>query len=202
MLDAVLAASLEELHAARARRAESVRAPNGGPARGTAWNRFFFEVRQCAFKFTDGVLDAVLAGSLEELYVARAGRAAVAERSGGVVRASVAARSARTGAPDPAAIDAGFDATLIARTGGRVARVAKTAVSSELTAAPDDVAIDALLDRMLELLKVRPEGVRSEELRAFLRMEKVPFRTLMKEAEEADLVVRRGEKRTTTFLAV
>src|SRR5437016_3201726 len=45
---------------------------------------------------------------------------------------------------------------------------------------------DTLLDEMVEILKKNPKGLRSEELRARLKAEKVPFRLVAKEAVSAN----------------
>ncbi|WP_394847454.1 hypothetical protein LZC95_08310 [Pendulispora brunnea] len=58
---------------------------------------------------------------------------------------------------------------------------------------------DALLDNLVETVKKFPAGLRSEELRSLLKMEKVPFRLVAREAVDANLIRRTGEKRSTTF---
>jgi len=63
------------------------------------------------------------------------------------------------------------------------------------------VGADASLDRLVDVLRKNPKGLRSEELRAHLRLEKIPFRQAAAKALEANLITRTGEKRSTTFYA-
>ncbi|WP_394846039.1 hypothetical protein LZC95_01075 [Pendulispora brunnea] len=60
---------------------------------------------------------------------------------------------------------------------------------------------DASLDRLVDVLRRNPKGLRSEELRAQLKLEKIPFRQAAAKALEANLITRTGEKRSTTFYA-
>jgi len=57
------------------------------------------------------------------------------------------------------------------------------------------------LDRIVDLLRKNPKGLRSEQLRALLKLEKIPFRQAAAKAIEANLITRTGEKRSTTFFA-
>ena len=58
---------------------------------------------------------------------------------------------------------------------------------------------DVLLNAIVDALKKHPKGLRSEELRALLKVDKVPFRLVAKEAVAAGLATKTGEKRATTF---
>ncbi|WP_394827742.1 hypothetical protein [Pendulispora albinea] len=69
---------------------------------------------------------------------------------------------------------------------------------SEKSRAPSDVTVK----RIVFLVGNSPNGVRSEELRAWLGLERVAFREAAAKAVAANLIVRRGTKRTTTFLPV
>jgi len=61
---------------------------------------------------------------------------------------------------------------------------------------------DMRLNDLVETVKNFPAGLRSEELRSLLNMEKVAFRLVAREAVEGNLVRRMGEKRATTFFPV
>ena len=60
---------------------------------------------------------------------------------------------------------------------------------------------DASIDRIVEVLRKNPKGLRSEQLRAQLKLEKIPFRQAAAKALDANLISRTGEKRSTTFFA-
>ncbi|WP_394834600.1 hypothetical protein LVJ94_49705 [Pendulispora rubella] len=67
------------------------------------------------------------------------------------------------------------------------------------SAVADDA--DTKFDAMLDLLSEAPNGLRSEQLREALSIEKIPFRALVKAGFDTDLIYSTGEKRSTTFFA-
>ncbi|WP_394825481.1 hypothetical protein [Pendulispora albinea] len=75
--------------------------------------------------------------------------------------------------------------------------VAKRGRPAKRNGASGDVSID----RIVEVLRKNPKGLRSEQLRAQLKLEKIPFRQAAAKALDANLITRTGEKRSTTFFA-
>jgi len=58
---------------------------------------------------------------------------------------------------------------------------------------------DVSVDRIVYLVRKSPKGLRSEELRARLNLEKIAFRQAAAKAVAANLIRKTGEKRSTTF---
>ncbi|HWL89408.1 MAG TPA: hypothetical protein VNO21_26570 [Polyangiaceae bacterium] len=63
------------------------------------------------------------------------------------------------------------------------------------------VSPDVTVDRIVYLVRKAPQGMRSEDLRARLQLDKIPFRQAAAKAMAANLITKTGEKRSTTFFA-
>ncbi|WP_394827744.1 hypothetical protein [Pendulispora albinea] len=128
-------------------------------------------IRHLAETFAQGVLDAVRASSLEEI---RNNADGGARRRGRPPRGAAAATSVEP-APAPARAKRG--------------RAAKG----------QEEGTDVSVDRIVYLVRKSPKGLRSEELRARLNLEKIAFRQAAAKAVAANLIRKTGEKRSTTF---
>jgi len=80
-----------------------------------------------------------------------------------------------------------------------VADVAVVPAKRGRPAKPGRPSADTTVERILYFVRKSPNGLRSEELRARLGLEKVAFRQAAAKAVEAKLITKTGEKRATTF---
>ncbi len=131
-------------------------------------------IRQLAENFAEGVLAAVRSASLEDIR-SHAGAPPVATRRG-------PGRPRRNAAPAAAAAEPPR---------------AKRGRRPKGAGASPDVTVD----RIVYLVRKAPQGLRSEDLRARLQLDKIPFRQAAAKAIAANLITKTGEKRSTTFFA-
>lgn len=60
--------------------------------------------------------------------------------------------------------------------------------------------IEETLARIVALLESHPEGLRSEEIRAKLSLDKKTFQYAANTGKESDQIIQKGERRATTYL--
>jgi hypothetical protein len=128
-------------------------------------------VRQLAETFAQGVLDAIRSSSLEELLNKTGSAAAPARRGPGRPRKNAA----------PAAGPAPKKRGRPAKSNGGNA--------------------DATIERIVALLQKKPKGLRSEDLRRQLKLDKPVLQRATTKALAAHLITKTGEKRATTYFA-
>lgn len=133
------------------------------------------KLNELATDFADGVFDAIRTSPLEELFAGTAGRKA------GAPMAQVARETAA-----PAS-------TVTARAGrsksnGRLARRSSEDISN-------------MLSRIVTLLRVSPNGLRAEQIRARLGVTAKELPRPLAEGLTASSVRKTGQKRATTYFA-
>jgi hypothetical protein len=131
------------------------------------------EITKLSNDFAQGILQAIRAASLEEILGESHGNAAAAPKP----RAAAAGR--RPAAPP---------APRARRGGGRLHR-------------RSEEELGAIGDKIINLLKARPEGLRAEQIRVELGLEAKELPRPLKDLLAAKKVKAKGQKRATTYFA-
>ena len=137
-------------------------------------------IEQLAQTFTAGILQAIRSASLEDL------RVAAAASSGGSAKARRA--QAPSAAPASKASRAPAAPAAVTTAGGRLAR-----------RSPGD--IEQVVDSIVGLVKQHKAGLRAEQIRAQLKLDKKEIGRPIAAALAAKRLTKKGEKRATTYFA-
>jgi hypothetical protein len=128
-------------------------------------------IEQLAQRFTEGILQAIRSASLEDLRIAATASGA-ASGNGGRVRAAESAVVGRARRTET----------------GRLAR-------------RSPLEIEEVVDSIVALVKQNKAGLRAEQIRVMLKLDKKEIGRPIAAALQAKRLTKKGEKRATTYYA-
>jgi hypothetical protein len=138
-------------------------------------------ISDLAEAFAASVLNAIRQMSLDEIL-------AEAQRTGGTYAQRGPSKLIGTSAPVAAASAAGAPKKAGRKAGGRLARRSQD-------------QIDAVADSIVALLEKHPKGLRSEQIRSLLKLDRKEIPRPIQEALSAHKITSQGQKRATTYFA-